>query len=134
VLQGYVIKVVKSLTSKERKLLNRYADERFWFTSDKPEAEWDSDNYGKLYYEPADRNCCERYWVNIYPDTLDECCEEDILYVLAHELGHLYFALSNGGWAGNDIEERRADEFAVSHGFSPKGIGFSPESGGRNRR
>jgi hypothetical protein len=49
VLQGYVIKVVKSLTSKERKLLNRYAGERFWFTSDKPEAEWDSDNYGKLY-------------------------------------------------------------------------------------
>jgi len=75
--------------------------------------------YGKVFINHA-YGGEDFFIVNIWPKTLDED-EQDIVYVIAHEFGHLLDLLA-AMFYGLDMSEERADEFAYVHGFPPKNI------------
>ena len=74
------------------------------------------DCLGKVFCNNTNEG--EYYVVNIWPCTLGEFSWKDVLYVVAHEVGHL-FHLLHGTFVDGEVDEGLADEFALGHGFRP---------------
>lgn len=115
-LREAVRQVWRSFSGKEKRFL-RTKDDRYCVGCEDVR-EYDG-CYGKVFVNRG-TDPEEFYIVNIWPSTLNEE-EKDLLYVVAHEFGHL-FELLAGHFTGMELSEERAEYFAYSHGFPPKKI------------